>query len=112
RRLPGSRGRAGPRAGRRRGRSVGRRAGGGRGPAARPRPDRRRTGPAVMPPGLLGAALVFWGWQTGFLAVGVVMATLVEGRHLVRSRRDLSRADFNRASDTSEVTLVLIARSL
>jgi len=62
-----------------------------------------------MPPGLLGAALVFWGWQTGFLTVGVVMATLVEGRHLVRSRWDLSRADFNRVSDLSAVLLVLIA---
>jgi len=63
----------------------------------------------VTPPGLLGAALLFWGWQTGFLAVGVVMAALVEGRHLVRSRWDLSRTDFNRVSDLSAVLLVLIA---
>jgi len=55
----------------------------------------------VTPPGLLGAALLFWGWQTGFLAVGVVMAVLVEARRLVRSRWDLSRADFNRVSDLS-----------
>jgi len=63
----------------------------------------------VIPPGLLGAALVFWGWQTGVLAVGVVMAALVESRHLVRSRWDLARADFNRVSDLSAVLLVLIA---
>jgi len=63
----------------------------------------------VTPPGLLGAALLFWGWQTGFFAVGIVMAALVEGRHLVRSRWDLSRADFNRVSDLSAVLLVLIA---
>jgi transglutaminase-like putative cysteine protease len=63
----------------------------------------------VTPTGLLGAALLFWGWQTGFLVVGVVMAALVEGRHLVRSRWDLSRADFNRVSDISAVLLVLIA---
>ena len=63
----------------------------------------------MTPPGLLGAALLFWGWQTGFLAVGVVMAALVEGRHLVRSRWDLSRTDFNRVSDLSAVLLVLIA---
>ena len=37
----------------------------------------------MIPPGLLGAALVFWGWQTGVLALGVVMAALVESRHLV-----------------------------
>ena len=63
----------------------------------------------MTPPGLLGAALLFWGLQTGFLAVGVVMAALVEGRHLVRSRWDLSRTDFNRVSDLSAVLLVLIA---
>jgi hypothetical protein len=63
----------------------------------------------VTPPGLLGAALLFWGWQTGFLAAGAVMAAVLEGRHLVRSRWDLSRADFNRVSDLSAVLLVLIA---
>ena len=63
----------------------------------------------MTPPGLLGAALLFWGWQTGFLTVGSVMAALLEGRHLVRSRWDLSRADFNRVSDLSAVLLVVIA---
>jgi protein-glutamine gamma-glutamyltransferase len=63
----------------------------------------------VTPPGLLGAALVFWGWQTGSLPVGAVMAVLLEARHLVRSRWELSRADFNRVSDVSAVFLVLIA---
>jgi transglutaminase-like putative cysteine protease len=53
--------------------------------------------------------LLFWGWQTGFFAVGVVMAVLLEGRHFVRSRWDLSRTDFNRVSDLSAVLLVLIA---
>jgi protein-glutamine gamma-glutamyltransferase len=62
-----------------------------------------------MPPGLLGAALLFWGWQTGFLAVGTVMGAVLEGRHVVRSRWDLSREDFNRVSDVSAVLLVLIA---
>jgi protein-glutamine gamma-glutamyltransferase len=63
----------------------------------------------MTPPGLLGAALLFWGWQTGFAAVALVMATLLEARHLVRSRWDLARADFNRVSDLSAVLLVLIA---
>jgi hypothetical protein len=63
----------------------------------------------VTPPGLLGAALVFWGWQTGFIAVALVMAALLEARHVIGSRWDLSRADFNRISDLSAVLLVLIA---
>src|SRR5256712_12089507 len=101
--------RAEPRAGGERGRRPRRRAGDGRRAAARPRADRRRAGRAVTPPRLLGAALLFWGWQTGFLAFGVVLAALVDGRHLVRSRWDLSRTDFNRVSDLSAVLLVLIA---
>jgi transglutaminase-like putative cysteine protease len=63
----------------------------------------------VTPPGLLGAALVFWGWQTGFVAVGVVMGALLEARHVLASRWALSRADFNRVSDFSAVLLVVVA---
>ena len=61
-----------------------------------------------MPPLLLGAGLVFWGWQTGFLPVGLVLAVVFEARLLVRSRWDLTRADFNRVSDLSAVLLVLL----
>jgi protein-glutamine gamma-glutamyltransferase len=63
----------------------------------------------VTPPGLLGAALLFWGWEAGALAVAAVMALLLEARHVVRARWNLSRADFNRVSDLSAVLLVLIA---
>ena len=61
-----------------------------------------------MPPPLLGAALLFWGWQTGFPLVGLAMALALEARTLVRSRWDLERADFNRASDLSVVLLILV----
>lgn len=59
--------------------------------------------------GLAGAALLFWGWQTGFLVAGLAMALVIEGRGLVGVRWDLSRADFNRISDVSAVMLALIA---
>jgi transglutaminase-like putative cysteine protease len=62
-----------------------------------------------MPPGLLGAALLFWGWQTGFLAVAAGMALALETRHVMRWRWDLSRRDFNRVSDLCAVLLVVIA---
>ncbi|HEX3178655.1 MAG TPA: transglutaminase-like domain-containing protein [Methylomirabilota bacterium] len=61
------------------------------------------------PPGLIGLALLFWGWQTGFLVVAVALATVIEIRGLVRVRWDLSRTDFNRVSDVSAVILALIA---
>jgi protein-glutamine gamma-glutamyltransferase len=62
-----------------------------------------------MPPLVVGAALVFWGWQTGVLVAGIAMAAALEARTLIRSRWDLTRTDFNRASDLSAVLLVLMA---
>jgi protein-glutamine gamma-glutamyltransferase len=61
-----------------------------------------------MPPLLLGAAALFWGWQTGVVPVGIAMALTLEARGLVRWRWDLARADFNRVSDACTVLLVLI----
>jgi hypothetical protein len=61
-----------------------------------------------MPRGLLGAALLFWGWQIGFLPVALVLALAVEARAFVRSRWDLTRTDFNRVSDLCAVMLVLV----
>jgi protein-glutamine gamma-glutamyltransferase len=62
-----------------------------------------------MRPPLLGIALVFWGWQTGLLPVGVVMAVVLEARLVMQSRWDLGRADFNRVSDLSAILLVVMA---
>jgi protein-glutamine gamma-glutamyltransferase len=61
-----------------------------------------------MPAGLLGAGLLFWGWQTGILPVAVAMALVLEARGLVRSRWELSRADFNRVSDVCAVLLGVV----
>jgi transglutaminase-like putative cysteine protease len=63
-----------------------------------------------MPPrGLVGAALLFWGWQTGFLPAAVGMAAIIEARPVIRVRWDLSRTDFNRISDVSALMLAGIA---
>ena len=58
------------------------------------------------PPLLLGASLMFWGWQTGLWPVAAIMAIVLEGSRLVRSRLDLSPADFHRVSDVC--TLILL----
>jgi transglutaminase-like putative cysteine protease len=63
----------------------------------------------MPPPGLIGAALLFWGWQTGFLVVAAAMAAVIEARSFVRVRWELSRTDFNRVSDVSAVLLAVIA---
>ena len=69
----------------------------------------RRPPAALMRSPLLGIALVFWGWQTGLLPVGLAMAVALEARMLTRSRWDLSRHDFNRVSDLSAILLVGMA---
>ncbi len=38
------------------------------------------------PPLLLGAALLFWGWQAGLPWAGVVMAVLAELASLLKTR--------------------------
>ncbi|HWY78170.1 MAG TPA: transglutaminase domain-containing protein [Verrucomicrobiae bacterium] len=48
------------------------------------------------PPFLVGAALVFWGWQTGFLVAGIVMAMVLESARFVKARWELSNEDFRR----------------
>ncbi|MBI2526301.1 MAG: hypothetical protein HYV93_09990 [Candidatus Rokubacteria bacterium] len=52
---------------------------------------------------LVGAALLFWGWQVGLLLPAVAAALLLEGARLVRWRWELSRGDFNRVSDLSSL---------
>ena len=48
------------------------------------------------PPYLLGAGLLFWGWQTGFLAPAIAMALLLEGCRWIETRWDLTDEDFSR----------------
>ena len=38
------------------------------------------------PPFLLGAALLFWGWQSDLLVPGIVMATVLEGARFIKGR--------------------------
>ena len=48
------------------------------------------------PPMLLGAALLFWGWQTGLLVVGAVMGIALEVARWVKARWEFSDEDFRR----------------
>jgi transglutaminase-like putative cysteine protease len=48
---------------------------------------------------LVGAALLFWGWQTGFWLAAVPLALLLESPRLVRRRWDISREGFDRVVD-------------
>ena len=48
------------------------------------------------PPFLLLAALLFWGWLSGFLIVGAIMGLLLEAARFVSYRWELDDADFSR----------------
>ena len=48
------------------------------------------------PPGLLGATLLFWGWQTEYLVVGAVLALILESSQFFRARWDFAEEDFKR----------------
>jgi len=48
------------------------------------------------PPFLLGAALVFWGWQSDFLLPGLLMGLILECARVVRLRWEFSDEDFSR----------------
>jgi protein-glutamine gamma-glutamyltransferase len=48
------------------------------------------------PPFLLGATLIFWGWQTGFLIPGILMGLALESARWTKARWEFSDEDFNR----------------
>src|SRR4051812_3320518 len=48
------------------------------------------------PPLLAGAALLFWGWHTGFFFFAVVMAAIVEASRITTARWEFSQSDYNR----------------
>jgi len=48
---------------------------------------------------LLGASLIFWGWQSDQWIWAALMAIILEGPRLSHFRWDLSQADFRRISD-------------
>ncbi len=48
------------------------------------------------PPFLLGAALLFWGWQTGLLIWSVPLALILEASRVIPTRWEFSTADLKR----------------
>jgi hypothetical protein len=47
-----------------------------------------------IPPLILGACLLFWGWQIGQWPLAAVMALVLEGSRVTKFRLDLSQSDF------------------
>jgi transglutaminase-like putative cysteine protease len=58
------------------------------------------------PPLLLGASLMFWGWQTGFILPALIMGAVLEAARFVPSRWDLSDEEFSRVWTFCSVLLL------
>ncbi len=58
------------------------------------------------PPLLLGATLLFWGWQTGFPVIGVVMGVVIESARVIKARWEFSDEDFSRILSLCTVLLL------
>jgi hypothetical protein len=59
------------------------------------------------PPFVLGAGLLFWGWQAGFLVPAALLALVLESARCIHVRWDLADEDFRRVWIFS--TLLLVA---
>ncbi len=60
------------------------------------------------PPLLLGAALIFWGWQTGLWIFAIPMAVIIEGARFFPSRWEFSGTDFRRIANLCLIILVVL----
>ena len=55
-----------------------------------PEKDTSQATAVRPPPFLLGAALLFWGWQTDLIVAGVLMAIVLEGSRFAKVSRSNS----------------------
>ena len=62
------------------------------------------------PPLLLGATLLFWGWQSEFLVVGAILGAVLESARVIRTRWEFSDEDFGRV--WTFCALLLLASAL
>ena len=63
----------------------------------------------ITPPFLIGATLVFWGWQSGNPLVGVALAIVLEVPRYVKLRLDLGAVEHSRIADLSTIGFVTLA---
>lgn len=63
----------------------------------------------AAPPLVMGAALAFWGWQSGHVAVGVLLGLVLEVLRAARFRIDLGPKEHASIADLSTIGFVLLA---
>ena len=63
----------------------------------------------AVPPFLIGAALLFWGWQSGNWIAATALAVLLEAARRVSLRFDLGAAEHSRIADLCTILFVGLA---
>lgn len=63
----------------------------------------------AVPPFMIGGALVFWGWQSGNLLVGLVVAAALEAPRWLSLRIDLGVEEHSTIADLCTIGFVLLA---
>ena len=63
----------------------------------------------IAPRFLIGAALAFWGWQSGHLIVGIALGIVLEAPRYLRLRLELGAVEHSRIADLSTVGFVTLA---
>ncbi|MCU0857736.1 MAG: hypothetical protein MUC65_04960 [Pontiellaceae bacterium] len=58
------------------------------------------------PPFLISAALLFWGWQTNLLPLAILFSVAIEARRIIKTRWDLTRAEWSHLTDTCTIILL------
>jgi len=66
----------------------------------------------IAPPFLIGAALAFWGWQTGHLVVGIALGIALEAPRYFKLRLELGTVEHSRIADLSTIGFVTLAALL
>ena len=61
------------------------------------------------PFGMVGAALLFWGWQTGWLLLAVPLALVIEAKAFWKPAWMLDSQGINRFADLSSLALIAVA---
>jgi hypothetical protein len=61
------------------------------------------------PPFFIGAALAFWGWQSGHLLVGVLLGAALEALRALKLHVDLGTEQHSSIADLSTIGFVLLA---
>ena len=66
----------------------------------------------IVPPFLIGAVLLFWGWQSGHLLAGAALGLVLEAPRYLKLRLELGAAEHSNIADLSTIGFVTLAALL